>query len=113
MRVEYRDDGSWRLDDGATDLARVGWLASAIEPWRHLSLPGVEGVVVGREAIGGRTALVAETRGLRGPKVTSRIWVDEAIGVIVRVERVDDPAPLLVLEGLRMTDDDDEARSDR
>jgi hypothetical protein len=102
VRIAYRRGGSWVLDDGATDVARVGWLAAAIEPWRHLSLPGVEGHVTGREDVGGRRALIVEARGLRGPTVVSKVWVDEGTGVIVRIERLDDPAPLLVLEGLEV-----------
>ena len=102
VRVDYRGDGSWVLDDGVTDVARVGWLAAAIEPWRHLSLPGVEGRVAGREDVGGRRALIVEARGLRGPTLVSKIWIDEGTGVIVRIERLDDPAPLLVLEGLEV-----------
>jgi hypothetical protein len=29
-----------------------------------------------------------------------RLWVDEEVGCIVRMERVDDPAPLVVLDDL-------------
>ncbi len=102
VRVEYRAGGAWVLDEGSTDVGRAGWLAAAIEPWRHLSLPGVEGRVIGREDVGGRGALIVEAHGLRGPTVVSKIWVDEDTGVIVRIERLGDPAPLLVLEGLEV-----------
>jgi len=39
-------------------------------------------------------------RGLRGAKTVLRLWVDQEVGAIVRMERVDDPAPLVVLDEL-------------
>ena len=44
--------------------------------------------------------MIAEVRGLRGATTTMRLWVDEELGCIVRMERVDDPAPLVVLDDL-------------
>ena len=42
---------------------------------------------------------MAEVQGLRG-SATMRVWVDEEIGCIVRMERADDPSPLVVLDDL-------------
>ena len=73
------------------------WAASWVDPSRFAGVHTADGEVVGEEPIGGRPTLVAEVRGLRG-KGTSRVWVDRDTGAIVRVERMDDPAPLVVVE---------------
>jgi hypothetical protein len=79
--------------------AMPGWLASALEPSRFPALASSQGSVLTSEIVDGRPALVVEVRGLRG-KMPLRLWVDAGIGTIVRMERTDDAAPLLVLDGL-------------
>jgi hypothetical protein len=81
-------------------LAGEAWITSAVEPRRFVRLEDAYGEVTGREDIGSRPCLIAEVRGLRGAKTVLRLWVDQEVGAIVRMERVDDPAPLVVLDDL-------------
>lgn len=76
-----------------------GWALAALDPARYTGLAGAEGTVTGAAREAGRTCVVADVVGLRG-RGTVRVWVDEATGAIVRMERPPDPTPLLVIEGL-------------
>jgi hypothetical protein len=97
LQVRY-EDGEFRLAETGTPLVGEAWVTSAIEPRRFVRLGDAHGEVTGREAIGARPCVVAEVRGLRGATTVMRLWIDEEVGSIVRMERVDDPAPLVVLD---------------
>ena len=98
LKIHYDGQGSFLLADSGRPLVGEAWVASAVEPHRFVRLRHAEGAVTGREGTR-RPAFVAEVRGLRGV-TTMRVWVDEEIGCITRMERVDDPAPLVVLDDL-------------
>jgi hypothetical protein len=102
LKVRYDGEGSYRLAETRRRLVGEAWITSAIEPRRFVRLQHAEGVVTGREQAP-RPAIVAEVRGLRGA-TTMRLWIDEEVGCIVRMERVDDPAPLIVLDDLFLDD---------
>jgi len=92
IRLVY--DGVWSDEPG--------WARPAIEPWSLPNLGSADGRVVGRVREH-RSAFEAEVDGLRregGP--TMRLLVDEETGCILRTERVNDPAPLLLVEDLRV-----------
>ena len=97
LKIAY-DGSTFRLVDSGRPLAGEAWVTSAVEPRRFVRLHDAEGAVTGRESMP-RPAFVAEVRGLRG-SATMRVWVDEQIGCILRMERADDPAPLVVLDEL-------------
>jgi hypothetical protein len=99
LQVRY-EDGEFRLAETGTPLVGEAWVTSAIEPRRFVRLGDAYGEVTGREDVGRRPCLIAEVRGLRGATTVMRLWVDEEVGSIVRMERVDDPAPLVVLDDL-------------
>lgn len=101
LRVRYGGDGDFRLAESGSKLVGEAWITSAVEPRRFVRLGDAYGEVTGRED-GARPCFVAEVRGLRGATTTMRLWVDEGVGCIVRMERVDDPAPLVVLADLQM-----------
>lgn len=75
------------------------WALAPLDPSRYASLASAEGVIVGEESVGGRPCVVADVAGLRGRQPV-RIWVDRATGALARMERTEDPTPLLVLDGL-------------
>jgi len=102
LKLRYDGAGGFLLADEDRPLVGEAWVTSAVEPRRFASLHEAEGAVTGRESMP-RPAFVAEIRGLRG-RATMRVWVDERIGCIVRMERADDPAPLVVLDGLLLED---------
>lgn len=99
MKVLY-EDGVFRHAETGGVLAGEAWITSAVEPRRFVRLEDAYGEVTGRDDIGSRPCLIAEVRGLRGAKTVLRLWVDQEVGAIVRMERVDDPAPLVVLDDL-------------
>lgn len=99
LRLRYDEEGVFRLAESGTPLVGEAWVTSAIEPRRFVRLREAAGQVTGRDE-DGRPCLIAEVRGLRGASTTLRLWVDEEVGCIVRMERVDDPAPLVVLDDL-------------
>jgi len=99
LKVRYDGDGTFRIAETGTQLVGEAWITSAVEPQRFVRLRDAYGEVTGREQMD-RPCLVAEVRGLRGATTTMRLWVDEEVGCIVRMERVDDPAPLVVLDDL-------------
>jgi hypothetical protein len=103
LRIRYDGAGSFRLADSGRELVGEAWVTSAVEPRRFVRLAEAEGVVTGRESMP-RPAIVAEVRGLRG-STTMRVWIDAEVGCIVRMERTDDPAPLVVLDGLEVDGD--------
>ena len=92
------DAGAFSLAETGTPLVGEAWITSAVEPQRFVRLRDAHGEVTGREQVG-RPSLIAEVRGLRG-STTMRLWIDEEVGCIVRMERVNDPAPLVVLDDL-------------
>lgn len=98
LRVRYGGDGTFRIAETGTRLVGEAWITSAVEPQRFVRLRDADGEVTGREDVG-RPCVIVEVRGLRGA-TTMRLWVDEEVGCIVRMERVDDPAPLVVLGDL-------------
>jgi hypothetical protein len=98
LKIRYDGRGSFRLADSGRPLVGEAWVTSAVEPRRFVRLRDATGAVTGHERVQ-RPAFVAEVRGLRG-STTMRVWVDEEIGCIVRMERADDPAPLVVLDDL-------------
>jgi hypothetical protein len=100
LKVRYDGSGSFLLAGTGTRLVGEAWVTSAVEPRRFVRLREAVGEVTGREDAR-RPALIAEVRGLRG-STTMRLWVDEEVGCIVRMERVDDPAPLVVLDDLQV-----------
>ena len=100
LKVHYDGEGTFRIAETGTKLVSEAWITSAVEPQRFVRLRDAHGVVTGREGETGRPSVVAEVRGLRGAATTMRLWVDEEVGCIVRMERVDDPAPLVVLDEL-------------
>jgi len=88
--------------DGAWTERDPGWVRSTIEPRHFAYLQSADGRVLRREETG-RPAIVVDVEGLRregGP--TMRLWIDEETGCILRMERLDDPAPLLVLQDVRV-----------
>jgi hypothetical protein len=99
VKVRY-DEGTFVHVDSGSPLVGEAWITSAVEPKRFVRLADAYGEVTGAEEIGARPCVIAEVRGLRGAKTVLRIWVDREVGSIVRMERVDDPAPLVVLDGL-------------
>jgi hypothetical protein len=98
LKIHYDGRGSFRLADSGVPLIGEAWVTSAVEPRRFVRLRDADGAVTGQERVQ-RPAFVAEVRGLRG-STTMRVWVDQEIGCIVRMERADDPAPLVVLDDL-------------
>jgi len=102
LKVRYDGAGAFSLAETGTTLVGEAWITSAVEPQRFVRLRDAHGEVTGREETG-RPSLIAEVRGLRG-STTMRLWIDEEVGCIVRMERVDDPAPLVVLDGLTVDD---------
>jgi hypothetical protein len=101
LRVRLEAGRCVRVDSGET-LVGESWLTSALEPARFPALATAVGVLAGTEVVAGRACTIAEVEGLRGGKATLRVWVDDATGCIVRMERTDDPAPLVVLDDLRV-----------
>ena len=101
LKIHYDGDGTFRVAGSGTTLQGEAWITSAVEPRRFVRLGDAHGEVTGREELG-RPCLVAEVRGLRGATTTMRLWVDEEVGCIVRMERIDDPAPLVVLGDLEL-----------
>jgi hypothetical protein len=99
VRVRYTE-GVFLHDESGSPLVGEAWITSAIEPRRFVRLGDAYGEVTGREVAAARRCVIAEVRGLRGATTVLRIWVDEEVGAIVRMERVDDPAPLVVLDDL-------------
>ena len=99
LKVRYDADGTFRIAETGRQLVGEAWITSAIEPQRFVRLRDAHGEVTGREHLG-RPCVIAEVRGLRGATTTMRLWVDEELGCIVRMERVDDPVPLVVLDDL-------------
>lgn len=98
LKVRYDGEGTFRIAETGTQLVGEAWITSAVEPQRFVRLRDADGQVTGRDDAG-RPCLIAEVRGLRGA-TTMRLWIDEEVGCIVRMERVDDPAPLVVLGDL-------------
>ena len=103
LKVRYDGDGTFRIAETGTRLVGEAWITSAVEPQRFVRLGDAVGEVTGREQVG-RPCVIAEVRGLRGATTTMRLWVDEEVGCIVRMERLDDPAPLVVLDDLTVGD---------
>ena len=103
VRATHDGRGGWTLDDGhGADGASMAWARAAVEPARYANLAHATGEVVRREREGARTAIVAEIHELRrrgGPAI--RAWIDEATGSILRMERLDDPAPIVLVLDLR------------
>jgi hypothetical protein len=102
LKLRYDGSGRFLLAESGRPLVGEAWVTSAVEPRRFARLHEAEGAVTGRESMR-RPAFVAEVRGLRG-SATMRVWVDEQIGCILRMERADDPAPLVVLDDLLLDD---------
>jgi hypothetical protein len=103
VRVSHDGHGTWVLDDGhGGGEASLSWARSALEPARYANLADASGEVLRREREGARDALVVDVHGLRRPGGPAlRTWVDEATGAIVRMERTDDPAPIVLILDLR------------
>jgi hypothetical protein len=103
VRVAYDGDGVWTLDDGhGGSVTSLAWARSALEPERYANLTRAGGSVLRREREGGRDLLVVDIEGLRREGGAAlRAWVDEATGAIVRMERLNDPAPLVLVPDLR------------
>ncbi len=93
--VQIAFEGVWTERD-------PGWVRSAIEPRHFVYLEAAEGRVLRTEETG-RPAIVADVDGLRREGApTMRLWIDEETGCVLRMERLDDPAPLLVLQDVRV-----------
>jgi hypothetical protein len=103
VRAAHDGHGRWTLDDGhGGNEASLSWARSALEPARYRNLANSSGTVLRREREGDRGALVVEIEGLRregGPALMA--WVDETTGSILRMERLDDPAPVVLVLDLR------------
>lgn len=102
LKLRYDGAGSFTLAETGSALVGEAWVTSAVEPQRFVRLRDADGEVTGREEAG-RPSWIAEVRGLRG-SATMRLWIDEEVGCIVRLERADDPAPLVVLDDLTIGD---------
>lgn len=76
------------------------WAVAWVDPSRLGALAGATGTVVGADTEAGRDRWIAEVTGLKG-KTPVKVWIDAETGAIVRLERLDDPAPLIMVEGLR------------
>jgi hypothetical protein len=104
VHVDFDGSGGWtfRLPDGSEhdDASALSWATSAVEPSRFATLTGATGTVESLEDVAGRSSYVAQVHGLRGGKAGHRIWIDAETGCVVRIERTDDPAPLVLLDGL-------------
>ena len=103
VRVSHDGQGAWVLDDGhGGDPASLSWARSALEPVRYANLARAAGEVIRREREGSRDSVVVDIHELRRPGGPAlRAWVDEATGAIVRMERLDDPAPIVLVVDLR------------
>jgi hypothetical protein len=99
--VRYDGAGGFTNPDGGP-IEGEAWLTSAVEPSRFAALAAADGTIVGTEWVGSRTATIAEVAGLRGGKASFLVWVDDEVGCILRIERTDDPAPLVILDGLEL-----------
>ena len=97
LKIHY-DGAQFLLADSGRPLVGESWVTSAVEPGRFVRLREADGAVTGHEAMP-RAVFVAEVRGLRG-SATMRVWIDQEVGCILRMERVGDPAPLVVLDDL-------------
>ena len=102
LAVRLDAEGRCTRADTGEELVGESWLSSALEPARFAALATARGVLTGVEIVGGRPCTIVEVEGLRGGKATIRAWVDDATGCILRMERTDDPAPLVVLDDLRV-----------
>ena len=102
LRVRFDGAGRFTRLDTGEDLVGESWLTSALEPARLAALDAAEGVLTGTDVVAGRPCTIAEVSGLRGGKATIRAWVDDVTGCIVRMERSEDPAPLVVVGDLRV-----------
>lgn len=87
-----------RVDLGAEDPGPA-WAAAWVDPARLAVLSRSTGRAVGHDREAGRDRWIAEVTGLKG-RSPVKVWVDAGTGSIVRLERLDDPAPLVVVEGL-------------
>lgn len=105
LKVRYDGAGTFLIAETGTRLVGEAWITSAVEPHRFVRLREAFGEVTGRDTDAVRPCVIAEVRGLRGATTTMRLWVDEEVGCIVRMERVDDPAPLVVLDELELGPD--------
>lgn len=103
VRVSHDGHGRWTLDDAhGGDETTLSWARTALEPSRYANLAHASGEVLRREREGARDTFVVDVHELRrtgGPPL--RAWVDVATGAIVRMERIDDPAPLVLILDLR------------
>jgi hypothetical protein len=102
VTVRLDVDGRCTRADTGEELVGESWLSSALEPARFAALGTARGVLTGAEVVGGRPCTIVEVEGLRGGRATIRAWVDDETGCILRMERTDDPAPLVVLDDLRV-----------
>jgi hypothetical protein len=98
--VAHDGRGTWTID-GAEPPSDAGWVLSAVEPSRLARLPEAQGTVTGWDRSTGRDGIAVSVTGLRGSKPLHLI-VDAGTGVILRSERADDPAPLVVLMDLEV-----------
>jgi hypothetical protein len=108
-RVELRaaEDRATFVEAGAVERVGPGmvvsssnWVKSAIDGRRIAYLDEASGVVIGREAVEGRSCWVVETDGLkRDVDALFRLHVDEETGVILRMSR-DDVGEVLRVEQL-------------
>lgn len=103
VRVSHDGHGVWALDDGhGGDHASLSWARSALEPVRYANLAHAAGEVIQREREGSRDSIVVDIHELRRPGGPAlKAWVDETTGAIVRMERLDDPAPIVLVVDLR------------
>lgn len=103
VRASHDGRGGWTLDDGhGAAEASLSWARSALEPVRYANLNHASGEVIRREREGARDSLVVDIHELRRPGGPAlKAWVDEATGSVVRMERLDDPAPLVLVLDLR------------
>lgn len=85
-----------RVDLGAGDPGPA-WAVAWVDPARLATLGTSTGTVTGSDVEGDRRRWIASVEGLRGPAAV-RVWVDAATGSVVRLERFDDPAPLVVVD---------------
>ncbi len=102
--VRHDGDGTWLVEDGqAKSESTLSWALSAAEPARFARLAHADGTVVSRVEELARPCLVVRVEGLRRPDGPAFVLtVDAATGVIVRMERDADPAPIIVMTELEI-----------
>ncbi|MFH1476071.1 MAG: outer membrane lipoprotein-sorting protein [Verrucomicrobiota bacterium] len=103
LTIVRLSNGTWRREytagrplQGAPAPSGDSFIGNSDVTWNDLSLAFLwwtEGVITGRELLLERECLVLEFRPPQAPRLT-RVWIDEALLVLIKVEEYDDQQAL-------------------